>query len=91
MALIKRHKIFALTSIANACPPSNAALCALTAIQACVIIPAWCIAMAKLLCDFLPVLGELLQYWQVEWQCLLTNTVPVALAVTLCSGGSAFE
>ena len=47
--------------------------------------------MAKLLGDFLPVLGELLQYRQVEWQCLLTNAVPLVFAVALCSGGSAFE
>ena len=80
-----------MTSIPNAYFPSNTAFCALTAIQAFIIIPAWCIAMAKLLGDFLPVLGELLQYRQVEWQCLLTNAVPLVFAVALCSGGSAFE
>jgi len=47
--------------------------------------------MAKLLGDLLPLLGKLLQRRQVECQCLLTNTVPMAIAVALCSGGSAFE
>ena len=79
----KHHKIFTLTTISNVYFPSNTAFCALTAIQAFVIIPAWCIASAKLLGDLLPLLGELLQHRQVEWQCLLTNTVPVAFAVAL--------
>ena len=47
--------------------------------------------MAKLLGDLLPLLGKLLQYGQVEWERLLTNAVPLAFAVALCSGGSAFE
>ena len=64
----KHHKIIALTSIPYVYFPSNTAFSALTAIQVAIIIPAWCIAMAKLLGDFLPVLGELLQYRQVEWQ-----------------------
>ena len=67
------------------------ALSALTAIKMVVIIPAWCIAMAKLLGDLLPALRELLQRRQVERQRLLANAVPMALAVALCSGGSAFE
>ena len=87
----KHHKIIALTSIPYVYFPSNTAFYDLTTIQVFVIIPAWCIAMAKLLGDLLPVLGELLQRRQVECQCLLTNTVPVAFAVALCSGGSAFE
>ena len=87
----KHYKTFTLASISNAYFPSNTAFCALTTIQAFVIIPAWCIAMAKLLGDLLPLLGELLQYGQVEWERLLTNAVPLAFAVALCSGGSAFE
>ena len=71
--------------------PPNTAFCTLTTIQAFVIIPAWCIAMAKLLGDLLPVLGELLQCRQVKCQCLLTNTLPMAFAITFCSSGSAFE
>ena len=47
--------------------------------------------MAKLLGDLLPLLGELLQYGQVEWERLLTNAVPMAFAGALCSGGRAFE
>ena len=64
----KHRKIITLTSIPNVYFPSNAAFYALTAIQAFGIIPAWCIAMAKLLGNLLPVLGELLQHRQVEWQ-----------------------
>ena len=64
----KHHKIIALTSIPYVYFSSNTAFCALTTIQVFVIIPAWCIAMAKLLGDVLPVLGELLQRRQVEWQ-----------------------
>ncbi len=71
--------------------PSNTAFNALAAIQAVVIIPAWCIATAKLLGNLLPALRKLLQRRQVYRQCLLTNAVPVAFAVALCSGGSAFE
>jgi hypothetical protein len=51
-----------LTSIPNAYFPSNTAFCALTAIQALIIIPAWSIAMAKLLGDLLPLLGQVLEY-----------------------------
>jgi len=87
----KHHKIIALTSIPNAYFHSNTAFYALTTIEALVIIPARSIAMAKLLGDLLPLLGKLLQRRQVECQCLLTNTVPMAIAVALCSGGSAFE
>ena len=47
--------------------------------------------MAKLLGNVLPALGELLQCRQVEWQRLLPNSVPVAFAVALCSGATAFE
>ena len=57
----KHQKIITATSIPNVYFPSNTAFCALTAIQVFVIIPAWCIAMAKLLDDLLPVLGELLE------------------------------
>ena len=63
----------------------------LTAIKAVVIIPAWCIAMAKEMADLMPALKKLLQRRQVEWQRLLTNAVPIAFAVAFCSGGSAFE
>ena len=87
----EHHKIFTLTSISNAYFPSNTAFCALTAIAIIIIIPAWCIATAKLLSDLLPLLGELLQHRQVECQCLLTNTLPMVFAIALCSGGSAFE
>ena len=64
----EHHKIFTLTPIPYVYLPSNAAFYALTAIQAFVIIPAWCIATAKLLSDLLPLLGELLQHRQIEWQ-----------------------
>ena len=47
--------------------------------------------MPKELCNLMPALRKLLQRRQVEWQRLLTNTVPMAFAVALCSGGSAFE
>jgi hypothetical protein len=53
----KHRKIFTLTSIPNAYFPSSTAFCALTAIQVAIIIPAWCIAMAKPLGDLLPLLG----------------------------------
>ena len=80
-----------MTSISYVYFSSNTAFYALTAIQAVVIIPAWCIAMPKLLGDLMPVLRELLQRRQVERQRLLPNAVPMAFAVALCSGGSAFE
>lgn len=64
----KHHKIFTLTTISNVYFPSYTAFGALTAIQVIIIIPAWRIAMAKLLGDLLPVLGELLQCRQVECQ-----------------------
>jgi len=41
---------------------SNTAFNALTAIKAFVIIPAWRIAMAKLLGDLLPLLRQVLRY-----------------------------
>jgi hypothetical protein len=55
-------------SILNVYFSSNAAFCALTTIQAVIIVPAECIAMAKLLGNLLPVLRELLQRRQVECQ-----------------------
>jgi hypothetical protein len=45
----KRQEQITLPPIPKVYFPSNTAFCALTAIQAFVIIPAWCIAMAKLL------------------------------------------
>jgi predicted membrane-bound spermidine synthase len=80
-----------LTSISYVYFPSYTAFCALTAIQAFVVIPAWCIAIAKLLGDLMPALRKLLQRRQVERQRLLANAVPMAFAGALCSGGSAFE
>jgi hypothetical protein len=62
-----------LTPIPNVYFPSNTAFNALAAIQAVVIIPAWCIATAKLLGNLLPALRKLLQRRQVYRQCLLTN------------------
>ena len=50
----RQHEAFTLVSIPNAYFPSNTASCALTAIQVVIIIPTWCIALAKRLGDVLP-------------------------------------
>jgi hypothetical protein len=59
------------------------ALSALTTIKMVVIIPARCIAKAKLLGDLLPALRKLLQRRQIKWQRLLANAVPMLLAFAL--------
>ena len=47
--------------------------------------------MAKLLGNVLPALRKLLPRRQIERQRLLPNAMPVAFAVALCSGATAFE
>jgi hypothetical protein len=61
----KRQEKITLPPILKVYFPFPAAFCALTAIQAFVIIPVWCIAMPKLLGDLLPALRKLLQCRQV--------------------------
>jgi hypothetical protein len=68
MAVISTTRYSLWQLFLNVYYSSNTAFCVLTSIQAFVVIPVRCIEMAKLPCDMMPALGELLQRRQVEWQ-----------------------